>query len=85
VFSYVLLDPWNWFFFPPVPAIVFGVLYLLYSSYMARKAFDNIAHDAHFWGGVYGFTYMLITIYALQPILLSYLWQQFISGPSWPF
>ncbi len=85
VFSYVLLDPWNWFFFPPVPAIVFGVLYLLYSSYMARRAFDNIAHDAHFWGGVYGFIYMLITIYALKPILLGYLWQQFISGPSWPF
>jgi membrane associated rhomboid family serine protease len=41
----------------PIPGIVFGVLYLLYSSYMGRSSRDNINHDAHFWGAVYGFIF----------------------------
>ena len=38
----------------PMPGIIFGVLYLVYSSYMSKKSKDNINHDAHFWGAVYG-------------------------------
>jgi len=41
----------------PIPGIVFGVLYLIYSSYMSRKGGDNINHEAHFWGAVYGFVF----------------------------
>lgn len=82
VFAYVLLDPWNWFFFPPVPALVFGVLYLLYSSYMARRAFDNIAHDAHFWGGVYGFVFTLLVLFLLRPEYLPFLWERLLAGPG---
>lgn len=37
-----------------VPAIVFGILYLVYSAYMSRRNVDNIGHSAHFWGSVYG-------------------------------
>lgn len=38
----------------PMPGIVFGLLYLIYSSYMSRRSKDNINHDAHFWGAVFG-------------------------------
>jgi len=38
----------------PIPATVFGILYLAYSAYMAKRGTDNIGHDAHFWGAMYG-------------------------------
>lgn len=39
----------------PVPAIVFGVLYLWYSSWASKKNMDNIGHDAHLYGALAGF------------------------------
>ena len=47
----------------PLPGIVLGVLYLFYSQYMSKKNRDNINHDAHFVGAVFGF---------LFPILINY-------------
>jgi membrane associated rhomboid family serine protease len=37
-----------------VPAVVFGVLYMLYSVWHSQGSDDNINHDAHFSGAVYG-------------------------------
>jgi membrane associated rhomboid family serine protease len=51
----------------PLPGIVFGVLYLAYSSYMGKKSKDNINHDAHFWGAVFGLIFPVI----INPSLLS--------------
>ncbi len=44
----------------PMPGWVFGILYLLYCFYMARRGGDNIGHTAHAMGAIYGITYMLI-------------------------
>ncbi|PSR05817.1 MAG: rhomboid family intramembrane serine protease [Bacteroidetes bacterium SW_10_40_5] len=49
----------------PLPAILLGVLYLVFSAYMAKKGQDNIDHDAHFYGAVYGFVFTIL----LQPSL----------------
>lgn len=43
-----------------IPAIVFGILYLIYSSYMSKKGGDNVNHEAHFYGAVFGFLYTLL-------------------------
>lgn len=53
----------------PIPGIVFGVLYLGYSHYMSRRGGekDNINHDAHFIGAVFGFLFPLI----LDPKLIN--------------
>ncbi len=37
-----------------VPGIVFGVLYMIYSVWSSRRAKDNVNHDAHLAGAVYG-------------------------------
>lgn len=44
----------------PIPAIIFGIAYLIYSWYMGKHGQDNIGHDAHFWGAVYGIIVSLI-------------------------
>jgi len=49
----------------PIPGILFGVLYLIYSSYMSRRKSDNINHSAHFWGAVVGFVFPIL----LEPSL----------------
>jgi membrane associated rhomboid family serine protease len=55
----------------PMPGILFGVLYLIYSSYMSKKGGDNINHDAHFWGAVYGFTFPLFIDFSLFKVFIS--------------
>jgi len=56
----------------PMPGIVFGILYLGYSSYMGRKDKDHINHDAHLWGAIYGIIYPMF----LYPGLISKFIQQ---------
>ncbi|PLX02697.1 MAG: rhomboid family intramembrane serine protease, partial [Marinilabiliales bacterium] len=62
LYTSIFFDPLGkiYFYFAiPIPGIVFGVLYLAYSHYMSRKQVDNIGHDAHFWGAVFGFLFPL--------------------------
>ena len=76
VFASIILYPAGgiYLFFIPVeiPSPIFGVLYLIYSVYMARKGKDNIGHDAHFWGAIYG---VILTI-AIKPALFIYFIQE---------
>lgn len=61
------------FFIPiGIPAIIFGVLYLAYSWYMAKKNIDNIGHDAHFWGAVFGFVFTI----AMKPSMAMHFLNQ---------
>jgi membrane associated rhomboid family serine protease len=70
VFTYILFDPLGKLTLFPIPigipSIIFGVLYLIYSAYMGKKNIDNIGHDAHFWGAVFGFVFTI----ALKPELI---------------
>lgn len=69
VFATVLFDPWHkvlFFAVVPIPGFIFAGLYLAYSYYMAKKNIDNIGHDAHFFGAVYGFVFPII----LKPSIL---------------
>lgn len=65
VFGMVYVAPWEnlyLFMILPVPAILFAVLYLAYCIYLDKKNSDNINHNAHLWGSIYGFIYMLLII-----------------------
>lgn len=44
----------------PIPGIIFAIAYLFYSNYMSRREGDNINHDAHFVGAVFGFIYPVL-------------------------
>jgi membrane associated rhomboid family serine protease len=69
LYSAILLKPdmmLGIFFIIPMPAYIFGILYLLYSIYGMRAKNDNIGHTAHFGGAIGGY---LITL-ASNPHLL---------------
>jgi membrane associated rhomboid family serine protease len=56
------------FFIPiPIPGYLFGIAYLAYSHYMSRKNVDNINHDAHFAGAIFGFIFPVL----LKPDLFN--------------
>lgn len=57
IFAGILINPMGQisFFFIPMPGIVFGVLYIALSTYLAYRGGDNIGHLTHFTGAVFGF------------------------------
>ena len=75
VFAFILLNPTGMMgllFIPvEIPAVVMGLLYLVYSSVMAKRGRDNIGHDAHFWGSVWGFCFTLALDYHLLFAFIS--------------
>lgn len=75
LFAYILLAPWSliFVFFLPVPAIVYGVLFIGYSVYMDRRGGDGINHSAHLWGAVYGVVFLLLAEPRVLPRFLSLL------------
>lgn len=63
----------NLFFIPiPIKGWFFGILYLIYSQWASRHSHDNIDHDAHFFGAIFGFTFPLI----FEPGLLLRFFEQ---------
>ncbi|SDK83954.1 Membrane associated serine protease, rhomboid family [Catalinimonas alkaloidigena] len=64
LFSAILFDPIRGlylFFIPiPIPGFIFGILYLFYSAYRAKQANDNINHDAHLYGALFGVAFTLV-------------------------
>lgn len=76
VFSAILFNPLGSIrIFPipvDIPSFIFGFLYLAYSYYMGRRRGDNINHDAHFYGALYG----IILTFILLPRVGGYFWEQ---------
>ncbi|WP_153798694.1 rhomboid family intramembrane serine protease [Foetidibacter luteolus] len=70
VFTSVFIHPlylYGFFIIPPIiPGYIFGPIYLIGSSYMAKRGGDHINHSAHFWGAVFGVVYLIITCYFLS-------------------
>ena len=60
------------FFIPiPIPAWIFGILYLLYSIYGMKSRMGNIGHDAHFGGAIGGY---ILTLVFLPTLFQTSLW-----------
>jgi membrane associated rhomboid family serine protease len=79
LFASILLYPTgSVYIFPipfPLPSVVFGVIYLVYSAVMARRAKDNIGHNAHFWGAIFGIAFTT----AMKPVLAVSFYQQIMN------
>jgi membrane associated rhomboid family serine protease len=79
VFATILLNPLGGIgiiFIPlSIPAFIFGGLYLAYSAYKSKQGNDNVGHDAHYWGSVWGFVFLII----FKPLLFL----AFIEQTKW--
>lgn len=52
------------------PGILWAIIYLIYSFRMSKGSNDNINHDAHFWGAVFG---IVFTIGAVPSSFLKFI------------
>jgi membrane associated rhomboid family serine protease len=66
LFAYITCLPFTElpFIFIPMPTWLFGILYLGISYYLSKRqtgnpAVDNIGHEAHFWGAIFGVLFTL--------------------------
>jgi len=79
LYSSILLQPdmmLGIFFVIPMPAYVFGILYLLYSIYGMKAKNDGIGHTAHFGGAIGGYLITLLIypdLLFLHPLMVSLL------------
>ena len=83
VFAFIFLDPLQKL--GPIglserfmiPGVVFGILYLVISSYLDKKGKGYINHSAHIWGALYGIVFLIITgSFLAQHNLLQSFWRQ---------
>ena len=64
IFAFILFEPLQklYLFAIPIgiPAVLFGIIYLASSFYLSKRKSDNIAHDAHIAGALWGFLFPII-------------------------
>ncbi|MEL7249929.1 MAG: rhomboid family intramembrane serine protease [Bacteroidota bacterium] len=87
VFAYIVIAPWSklTFLFLPflsIPAIILGIGYIWYSNYMDGKGIDNIGHNAHLTGAIYGVVFIILAAWIFQPFYFQVLIQGFLAGPT---
>lgn len=79
LFAHILVLPTELlylYFAIPIPSFIFGIAYLWYEAWMDKKSADNIAHDAHFWGAIFGVAFMVAVDY-------NYFIQFFVQISQW--
>lgn len=66
LFGFIFLYPTESIYFIllpiPIPAWIFGFLFLAYSVYESKKGRGNINHEAHIAGAIWGVLYLLFFI-----------------------
>ena len=63
LFAFIFFDPLQkllLFFIVPIPGILFAFGYMIYSYQMSKKENDNVAHDAHLLGALFGFIFPIL-------------------------
>ncbi len=79
IFAFILFSPLSQLsilFFLNMPGFIFGALYMAYSFYMAKRGGDNINHDAHIWGAIFGVVFCVL----VYPEVLERFIQQISRG-----
>lgn len=90
IFAYIMLNPLQKLgiiFLPEqfgLPGFVFGILYLVVSSYLDKRGGGGINHSAHIWGALYGIAFLIFTSYVFTDYrvidMLIQKVQYFING-----
>ena len=63
IFVFIILQPLQsicLYFAFCMPGFVFGAGYMAYTYYQGRKSKDNINHDAHLYGALYGLLFCVV-------------------------
>lgn len=84
VFATIVFNPWGKIYLYGalgVASAVYAVLYVVYCVYMSKRGGDNVNHDAHLWGSLFGLVFTLLLIGIMQPELFSAILEE-LKNPS---
>lgn len=76
VFAAVVFDPWSQlqlYGFISMSALLFAFLYIAYCIYAGKRGGDNINHDAHLWGALFGLGATLLLMAVLRPDIFPFI------------
>lgn len=79
IFAAIVFDPWSAIYLYgaiKISALLYAVLFIIYCVYMGKQGRDNVNHDAHLWGALYGLLYTILLIAALNPNLFPFIIEQ---------
>jgi membrane associated rhomboid family serine protease len=75
IFAFILFLPLEkicLYFALCFPGFILGTAYIIYSYYQGRKANDNINHDAHLYGALFGLLFCI----AIHPPVIVHFFEQ---------
>lgn len=75
IFAYIIFQPLQdicIYFALCLPGFILGILYVIFSWYQGRKSNDNINHDAHLYGALFGLIFCIV----MYPRSISYFFDQ---------
>lgn len=84
VFATIVFNPWGKIYLYGalgLSAALYAILYIVYCVYMGKRNADNVNHDAHLWGSLFGLAFTLILVGVMQPDLFTAILDE-IKNPS---
>jgi membrane associated rhomboid family serine protease len=84
VFAMIIFDPWGQvrlYGAIKMSFLLFAVLYIIYCVLMSKRGGDNVNHDAHLWGALFGLVFSLVLVAYLQPALFTGIIEE-LKNPS---
>ncbi|MEO7522488.1 MAG: rhomboid family intramembrane serine protease [Ferruginibacter sp.] len=74
IFAAIVFSPWSSIYLYgaiKLSAALYAVLFIVYCVYMDKKGTDNVGHNVHLWGALFGLAFTLVLIATLQPALFN--------------
>jgi membrane associated rhomboid family serine protease len=84
VFATIVFSPWSSIYLYgafKISAALYAILFIVYCVYMGKQNRDNINHDAHLWGALFGIIFTLCLISVMQPSLFGQVLEE-LKKPS---
>lgn len=84
IFASIIFSPWSSIYLYgaiKISAALYAILYIVYCIYMGKRNGDNVNHDAHLYGGLFGFVFTLILILVVRPDIFPYIMED-LKQPS---